>query len=431
MKPHLPTAFAACVLLIDPAGARAQPLFHHAESIERTVANADSVVLGTVAGAEQAADGVTLTLAVEETLKGEHLDRLRVRLPGDRPVAVPARGRPARLLVAASGDPPAATRVIELSGRGAEVLAADFTLLRGPEDVLRAAREAVRRMPGVHRIDTFRLVVPARVAAGTRWEPYYGSGGYITLEVPVDGRLEQRAHEAIRSESYGEREEGARALRYFKSDENVARARALLADPGWAYAARAEENRGIEVRIYGVREAAYRALRSWGVAAAEPVTREEVVKLGAVRTVDLSNSRVGDADLDGLSRFPNLEDLSIRNAPVIDASLRRLARLKGLRSLDLGGTAVTDAGLKELAELAGLRHLSLRGTEVTGTGMRELAGLGNLTSLDLGQTRVSDAGLRHLAGMKGLRELELGGSEVSDGGIAELRRLRPGLKVAR
>jgi hypothetical protein len=125
----------------------------------------------------------------------------------------------------------------------------------------------------------------------------------------VDERLERRAQKAILSPRYAEREEGARAHLDFRSDENVARARSLLADPGWAYAAHAEDNRGVEVRVYGVREAPYRALKYWGVRAEEPVTREVVVKLEAVRTIDLSNSRVTDLDLDGLARFLNLEDL--------------------------------------------------------------------------------------------------------------------------
>ena len=66
------------------------------------------------------------------------------------------------------------------------------------------------------------------------------------------------------SESYQERE-GGQALRYSKSDENATQIKALLNDPGWAYLHHAQENNGVEVRIYGVRDAAYKSLKSWGV----------------------------------------------------------------------------------------------------------------------------------------------------------------------
>lgn len=425
------TALTACVPLITPARVDAQPLFGGAESIECTVLNADAVVVGIFSEIENGADAVTATLAVEVTLKGEHRNRLRVRFPDPGPTLPGAKHRATRLLVATRGDPPAATRVIDLSDQGLEVLTADFNLLKEPEDVVRAARGAIRRMPGVRQIDTFRLVVPARVAAGTHWDQYYRSGGYVTLDVPVDERLEKRAHESIRSKSYMEREEGARALRHFNSDENVARLQSLLADPGWAYMRHAEQNQGVEVRVYGVRTESYRSLKFWGVKVDEPITREEVMKPESVATVDLSNTAVTYAELDALTRFKNIQNIYLRNVPLTDASLKLLVKLQGLRSLDLGGTGVTDAGLKDLAELAELQHMSLRGTKVMGSGLQELAGLKNLASLDLSQTGVTDSGLKQLTGLPGLRDLDLSGSKVSVGGIAELLKLYPDLKVSR
>ena len=130
----------------------------------------------------------------------------------------------------------------------------------------------------VRRIHTFGLEVPREAVAGTKREEYYKTGGYLSLSVPVDERLEKRARDYCRSESYRRREEGVRALRYFKSDENIARVKRLLNDPGWAYLYHAQENKGIEVRIYGVRQEAYRTLRVWGIDVEMPVIREEVQK---------------------------------------------------------------------------------------------------------------------------------------------------------
>ena len=174
---------------------------------------------------------------------------------------------------------PSATTVIELAPDGLEVLTADFTLLRDPEAVVQAARDTVRRMPSnVKRIHTFGMEVPREAVAGSKWNKYYETGGYLVLSVPVDERLEKRARAAIRSGSFRKRAEAARILRYFRSDENLERLRTLLDDPGWDYVRHAEENQGIEVRIYGVRQEAYRTLESWGVDVEKPKFREEVRK---------------------------------------------------------------------------------------------------------------------------------------------------------
>jgi hypothetical protein len=167
--------------------------------------------------------------------------------------------------------------MIELVPGKMEVLTADFTLLRDPEAVIGAVEDALLRVsPAAKRIHTFGLAIPREAVAETKWEEYYATGGHLVLSVPVDERLENRAHEYISSDSYQRREEGIRALRYFKSDENVMRARMLLDDPGWAYLYHAQENEGVEVRIYGVRREAYRTLKYWGTSVEKPTLREEV-----------------------------------------------------------------------------------------------------------------------------------------------------------
>ena len=130
----------------------------------------------------------------------------------------------------------------------------------------------------VKRVHTFGLKVPREAISGTGWEKYYATGGHLVLSVPVDQRLEERAHDYVRSEDYHKRAEGARALRYFKSGGNIARVKGLLSDSGWAYLRRAQENDGIEVRIYGVRLEAYQTLTAWGIDVGKPLTREEVRK---------------------------------------------------------------------------------------------------------------------------------------------------------
>jgi hypothetical protein len=217
--------------------------------------------------------------------------------------------------------------------------------------------------------------------------------------------LEKWAHEFIRIDDYMRRGEAARALRYFKSDDNIARVKSLLDDPKWVYARRAEENEGLEVRLYPVRQDAYVTLQYWGVAAEEPKIREETWKPDRVQSIGLSNQKVTAAELKSLARFENLQDLSLWNVELTHEALCDLAALKNLRALYLGGTNLTDGGLKHLAHLSRLRYLDLRGTKIT------------------------DQGLKQLAEFKSLQKLDLKRAQVTDEGVAELRRLRPDLKI--
>jgi hypothetical protein len=278
------------VCLLVPVRSHAQPLFGYAESLESTVANADLVVLGKLvefedAGQDDEREVHEAAIAVEETLKQdvftlEPYRRLRVHVRGPASDLANWKVHAHRLLVAVKDDEaPNESTVIDLKRGEVEVLTADLQLLRDPDAVVQIARETVRRMPvPVKRIHTFALVVPRKTVVGTKWEKYYEAGGHLFLSVPVDERLEKRARDDIRSESYMNREQGVRALRYFKSDENLARVRRLLNDPGWAYLRHPEENHGVEVRLYGVRQEAYRTLKSWNVDVREPMIREEVRK---------------------------------------------------------------------------------------------------------------------------------------------------------
>jgi hypothetical protein len=277
MRPSwLMSLMAAGICVSGSVNANAQPLFGHAESIESMVANSDHVVVGTLANVGLRKNADAGTISVHETLKGQHRDRLEVRLAHPASVLTQWKEKSSRLLVAAREETSIVASAIDLANRDLTVLTADFTLLRKPDDVLRIAKEVVRRMPGIKSIDTFGLAVPREAIAGTSWESYYRTGGHLVLKVPVDERLEKVAHASIRSKDYRQRQEGVRALRFFRSNKNAAQATALLADPEWSRLYRAEDNMGLEVRIYGVRQAAYETLQYWGIKAEKPLIREEI-----------------------------------------------------------------------------------------------------------------------------------------------------------
>ncbi len=137
--------------------------------------------------------------------------------------------RSSRLLIALNDHDQFSPTLIELEPDKTEVFRADFTLLRDPEKVLETVRETVDSMPAnVRQVHTFRMTVPQEALAETKFGPD------MRLSVPVDERLEKVAIEFLGSKNYIKRWEAVQALRYFKSNANTGRLRAILDDSGYS-----------------------------------------------------------------------------------------------------------------------------------------------------------------------------------------------------
>src|SRR5262245_53660354 len=92
--------------------------------------------------------------------------------------------------------------------------------------------------------------------------------------------------------------------------------------------------------------------------------------------------------------------LDLSFSRVTDADLSELAGLKQLQALNLAGTKITDAGLKQLPSIA-LRHLDLHSTQVTDAAFKQLARFAQLEALFLHRTAVTGAGIGELARLEG------------------------------
>ncbi|MGA2618050.1 MAG: hypothetical protein ABSF26_10605 [Thermoguttaceae bacterium] len=137
--------------------------------------------------------------------------------------------------------------------------------------------------------------------------------------------------------------------------------------------------------------------------------------------VNLPNTKVTDAGLERLKRFPQIKGFNLGGTQVTDAGLEHLKGLTKLRRLELNKTRITDAGLEHIKGLPQLEKLFLNDTKVTDTGLKHLQGLQQLEWLYLGNTPVTDAGLEHLKGLPQLRWLELGHTQITDAGLERLK----------
>lgn len=282
------------LFLLAVSSAHAQPLSPQTESLESLVANADSIYVarlekfGERQRREDGHEAHNTTIAIEQTLKRvmfrDYSPPMRqMWMPHHESILQDWKQNSSRLLVVTNEYEPFETVVIELAEGNMEVMRADFTLYRDPEPVIEAIQAIVSELsPAVKRINTFQVDVPRELVKDTTWDKFYDTGGNLRLSVPVDRHLEKWALESTRADRYMTRSASARALRYFRSDENIQRLKQLLNDPMSYTREFPEGNKTITETFYGVRYEAYETLKSWGVEVEEPVfsVRTEVMESG-------------------------------------------------------------------------------------------------------------------------------------------------------
>lgn len=99
-----------------------------------------------------------------------------------------------------------------------------------------------------------------------------------------------------------------------------------------------------------------------------------------------------------------------------------------IETLDLSGSRLSNADLGYVARLASLTNLALGRNPITDDGLKHLVGL-PLVRLDLSSTGVTDEGLTRLGGIQTLKVLYIGDTAITSRGIDSLSRLLPELVV--
>jgi hypothetical protein len=110
----------------------------------------------------------------------------------------------------------------------------------------------------------------------------------------------------------------------------------------------------------------------------------------------LFDSPISDACLARIvAEMPEVERLNLRNLLVGDEFLRRLPALSKLSFLHLLGSRITDAGVEHLGRFPALRTLEVDETRISDQALPALKRL-PLDELDVGETRITVEGVQEL-----------------------------------
>jgi Leucine-rich repeat (LRR) protein len=168
---------------------------------------------------------------------------------------------------------------------------------------------------------------------------------------------------------------------------------------------------------------------------------------GRLTECNVTYSRVTNAGLAELSKFPNLISLNLTGCLGIDDNgLAGIKDVTGLEVLRLEGTKISDAGMVHLRNLtrlkvlglsqgvtddglAKLRDLSqleefyLSGTFISGSGLRNVNLGTSLRIVHAPRTAFGTAGIARLSAHKNLEEVDLTDAQVSDKTVGSLKGL--------
>ncbi len=169
---------------------------------------------------------------------------------------------------------------------------------------------------------------------------------------------------------------------------------------------------------------------TWGVHGISyyPATRvtdaglRNVRRFPETKVIWLGEADITDAGLAHLVHLREVQILYLQETNISDSGLRQLRALTTLQLLDLSNTGITDRGLEQLRPLRNLQDLRLDNTNVTDAGLAHLCLLRNLRALCLNNTDITDAGLVHLGSLFGLQYVSLTGTRVTSAGVEQLRR---------
>lgn len=297
---------ASILLLVSGGAARAQPMRYTVETVDWMAADSQVVVRAVIVQLDQEVDADkkkwnTVTLKVRETLKGQHrpihtyvvpdwshheISRWQkteqellifladTKLPDKFPWTGQIRADHVDWNAKAKVHPltlRSGYGVIELKepvshgknlGHREQVYTLGVPDAKEPRKVLEAVREAIAVAAPVKELRAHHVEWPLR---------------FFTRVVPVNANLERHARRWILSDNTKLREQGAIALKYFKSEENISALKRLLNDPAiWAENAW-EDGRVIERHnVYFVRAAAFASLKELGDEVRKPTLKERV-----------------------------------------------------------------------------------------------------------------------------------------------------------
>jgi hypothetical protein len=154
----------------------------------------------------------------------------------------------------------------------------------------------------------------------------------------------------------------------------------------------------------------------------------QLEKNSRLRGLNLISIPVTDEGMRSIGKLPDLSRLWLQNLPITDAGLDHLSRLP-LNDVMLIRSKITDEGFRRFATGKSFRVLCVWGTSITDRSLEGIRGMTSLEHLDIEWTGITDEGLKVLETLPSLKNLSVTRGQFSSDAIDVLQTKLPGCKI--
>jgi len=161
-------------------------------------------------------------------------------------------------------------------------------------------------------------------------------------------------------------------------------------------------------------------------------TIARIAALSELRSLRFWNTDLDDADIEQLTRLPELEVLCLaNNLQMTERGLAALSRFPKLEVLLIPSTRFRESWWEPLANIPNLKQLVLSNTTVKDSELAGISKLRNLRALSLADTSITDESVAHLSTLSNLKSVNLTGTRITEGGFSKLRSALPSCEIVR
>jgi len=150
-----------------------------------------------------------------------------------------------------------------------------------------------------------------------------------------------------------------------------------------------------------------------------------IKNLTGLKVLILDRSEVSDEALKQIKCLKNLEVISAFLTPIRGTCFKELRTLQKLRALDLSSVGLIEENLQYLTEYKSLQNLSLCRANISDKGVKLISGCSKITRLRLtNNPAITDLSVPYLRKMHSLQVLQLDGTNISFAGLQQLKGLK-------
>ncbi|MES2199278.1 MAG: hypothetical protein V4489_03840 [Chlamydiota bacterium] len=146
-------------------------------------------------------------------------------------------------------------------------------------------------------------------------------------------------------------------------------------------------------------------------------------KLKSLKSVNLKNNNLGDAEAIAISSMQNLTHLNLSQNRIGPEGGIAISTMPNLTHLILNDANIGDRGAIAISSIRNLSKLALNNNDIGSNGAIAISTIANLKDLSLTFNKITDAGVKSISSRLNLKRLNLKENNIGDEGAKDISKM--------